>query len=125
MPLEMDPEVRARWTAALRSETYLQGRGNLREFDTFCCLGVLCDLAVSDGVVAMEVDENGCWSYEGRGDYLPLPVKEWAGIPGDGEDPQVAVDMGEGVEGVGLASLNDDYRWTFAQIADAIDGGAA
>ena len=34
-----------RWIAALRSGEYAQGKGYLRTHDdTFCCLGVLCDV---------------------------------------------------------------------------------
>ena len=32
------------WLAALRSGKYVQGKGRLREDDSFCCLGVLCDV---------------------------------------------------------------------------------
>ena len=40
----MTPEFKAAWVAALRSGKYQQGRGALRKGDTFCCLGVACDL---------------------------------------------------------------------------------
>ena len=55
--LEMNPEIRARWVAALRSGAYEQGTSRLRDAsDRRCCLGVLCDLAEQDGVVAGMVD---------------------------------------------------------------------
>lgn len=39
------------WIEALRSGEYKQYRGALRGLrgDSFCCLGVLCDLAAKDG----------------------------------------------------------------------------
>lgn len=42
----MNRELRDRWVAALRSGKYTQGRRKLRntQNNTFCCLGVLCDL---------------------------------------------------------------------------------
>lgn len=47
----MDPDLRARWVAALRSGKYSQGVGRLRVerlypngSPSFCCLGVLCDI---------------------------------------------------------------------------------
>lgn len=45
MPFKkMNPEVKERWVAALRSGKYRQTRGTLNEGDvSFCCLGVLCD----------------------------------------------------------------------------------
>lgn len=40
-----DPEVKAKWLAALRSGKYDQGYRALRPTpDTFCFLGVLCDV---------------------------------------------------------------------------------
>jgi hypothetical protein len=42
--MKMNPEVKARWVAALRSGEYLQGTSTLRIGDQFCCLGVLCDI---------------------------------------------------------------------------------
>ena len=144
--LEMNPEIRARWTAALRSGEYEQGRSVLRHNDLFCCLGVLCDLAVKASVIVAHKGGNGVWFY-GRDlaadappdadwtewdETLPDQVMEWAGItPTDiGAStgvPRVVVvpDDGDRPEDIGLASLNDDYKWTFAQIADAIDGGTS
>jgi hypothetical protein len=40
----MNPEIKAKWIAALRSGEYAQGRYALRDGDHFCCLGVLCDV---------------------------------------------------------------------------------
>lgn len=45
----MDPEIKAKWVAALRSGKYKQGRGRLRSGDEFCCLGVLCDIVYPQG----------------------------------------------------------------------------
>ena len=54
----MKPEIQAEWVAALRSGEYKQGTGVLRsEANEFCCLGVLCDLAVKAGV-AVEVQQK-------------------------------------------------------------------
>lgn len=40
----MNPLIKAKWVAALRSGNYKQGAGFLRQGNNFCCLGVLCDL---------------------------------------------------------------------------------
>ena len=45
----MKPEIKKQWVQALRSGEYKQGRGQLKQGATFCCLGVLCDLAVQSG----------------------------------------------------------------------------
>jgi hypothetical protein len=121
----MDPGIRARWTAALRSGDIRQAREVLNDGEgRCCCLGVLCDLAVADGVIEPAVyDEvEQSWVYlDGEARILPLAVACWAGIAG-----QKAVDLANPVvmadgEPAPLASLND-HGSTFAEIADLIDG---
>lgn len=45
---KMNPEVKAQWLEALRSDDYTQARCALRRDDeigtSMCCLGVLCDI---------------------------------------------------------------------------------
>lgn len=42
----MNAELKAKWLAALRSGEYVQGEGRLRgEGNSYCCLGVLCDIS--------------------------------------------------------------------------------
>jgi hypothetical protein len=133
MPLEMDPEIRARWTAALRSGEIPQVESVLNDGQGRCCLGVLCDIAVADGVVPEPVfdDLHEVWSYIGSYQLLPDEVTAWAGFTADDldeGDPVVTVQHRDREAGVvapfGLAELNDD-GWTFGEIADAIDGGEA
>jgi hypothetical protein len=126
--LEMNPVIRAQWTDALRVGGYQQGHNALRLGEAFCCLGVLCDLAEQAGVTQAREDEAvGGYSYDGLGDLLPESVREWAGL--DASGPVVTVENYPGLEGQPtdreLVELNDDERWDFARIADAIDGGAA
>lgn len=40
----MNEEMKAEWLNALRSGNYKQGEQKLRDYDHYCCLGVLCDL---------------------------------------------------------------------------------
>ena len=53
---KMDPTIKARWVAALRSGDYNQGHGRLHTkengISSFCCLGVLCDLANKENIVS-------------------------------------------------------------------------
>lgn len=37
-------EFATKWIEELRSGNYMQGNGTLRREDTYCCLGVLCDV---------------------------------------------------------------------------------
>ena len=45
MENKLDPELKAKWLAALRSDEYKQGKYCLNIEGEFCCLGVLCDIA--------------------------------------------------------------------------------
>jgi hypothetical protein len=122
MSISMNPEIRAQWCAALRSGQYRQGRLTLRRSDSYCCLGVLCDLAVRAGVLddatagPIAGDEDaGRMRYDSRSRYLPPSVQKWAGLVSN--DP--VIDAGRS-----LAEVND-AGYTFAEIADLIDGGAS
>lgn len=42
--MSMNPELKAKWVAALRSGEYEQITGSLKEPDGYCCLGVLCEV---------------------------------------------------------------------------------
>lgn len=120
--LDMDPGIRAQWTAALRSGEYRQGQAVLRSInDRFCCLGVLCDLAEKAGVIRAHKTPDD-WAYDGEDAYLPEAVMDWAGITDASPHVNVPSSMEDDPS---LTSLNDDEEWTFDQIADAIDGGAA
>src|SRR6478736_3165412 len=99
----MNQEIKERWLAALRSGEYKQADGYLNimsldpeqtEFDGFCCLGVLCEIAVADGVVQKQrVAGNSFFEYGDpeRGDWdhsvLPVSVRDWAGL--DDTNPSV------------------------------------
>jgi hypothetical protein len=117
-PLEMNPEIRARWTAALRSGEYRQGRNYLRRNDRFCCLGVLCDLAEKAGVAIRDPHPagDGSYTYGANCGTLPREVFLWAGLAES--SPSIRLEDGT----YDLTECNDEERWTFARIADAIDG---
>lgn len=59
----MNPELKVRWLAALRSGSYRQARKSLQTVPPdgqagFCCLGVLCDLIAPDHWDWIEEREN-------------------------------------------------------------------
>ena len=124
----MIEEIKADWLTALRSGEYKQGKGFLKNslggIAQYCCLGVLCELAVKAGVVEKsEVDEDEyVYTFDGQSSYLPPKVATWADIHYQGKlyresdtgsisDRRVSVD---------LAGLND-YKLDFAGIADVIE----
>jgi hypothetical protein len=135
----MDPNIAERWIAALESGDYKQGANRLHYMDAegskFCCLGVLCDLAVKAGVtVSYEVP---CSIHEKQADGstkkinttqieygeevdrsgfgLPRSVSSWARISGDGTRWVFT----SSVDGLSLSELNDNGA-TFKTIAGLI-----
>lgn len=117
----MNADVKARWVTALRSGKYKQASQALHRVagneHTFCCLGVLCELAVRARVVRKELEPGGmAFQYNGEGAVLPMEVMQWAGLPD--ENPLVVSDYGRNRR---LTGLNDIDRAPFTEIADLID----
>ena len=126
----MNPEIKTKWLEALRSGDYRQGRNVLKQQhgpkDTpqFCCLGVLCDLAIEDGLT-VEVDEvffneksntyyNDCY------ELLPEAVADWAGLPSVNPEVNIYDHEVDAADLTTIADLNDEGS-TFAEIADVIE----
>lgn len=111
----MDPELKDRWTTKLRSGDYQQGKGALRRRgkgrDLFCCLGVLCEIAVEDGQVhLLEQPEvvGGNYIYNEDAGVLPMGLEAWSGITSPDQRQE-------------LMDMNDEKGKTFLEIADWID----
>lgn len=118
----MNSEIKKLWCEKLRSGEYEQGKGSLRPDGnaelggySFCCLGVLCDLALAVPKLkgAWEKDYflvDGLAPVQMAG-LLPIAIAEWAGLYRGTEErnPQCT-----------LARLNDDGA-TFSRIADYIE----
>lgn len=144
----MKAEIAKKWVKALRSGKYKQGRGLLavvdptsKEVTGYCCLGVLCELAVKAGVIKPGTlrESMFAWSPESKITYgkeeeaygLPEEVIKWAGI---GSHQMLPFNQrGERVENgcISLANLNDGVKGyslkkhSFDEIADVIEATAA
>jgi hypothetical protein len=124
----MRPEIKKLWAGALRSGRYRQGKYTLRRGDEFCCLGVLCDLAIQQGLDLRATSAaSRATLYDGQRSGLPARVMKWAGLDRDfppSEWPLGWVNGGCPVPlpraGGTLAYLNDSGR-TFHEIAAAIE----
>lgn len=104
----MDATLKAKWVAALRSGKYKQGKGYLqRTPGKFCCLGVLCNVIDPAGWKGLK--------YDGRAATLPDSVQEMCGI-----NEVCSFTMSNDVPTDG-ATMNDNWGWTFDQIATAIE----
>lgn len=141
-------QVRGKWVEALRSGDYEQAKSKLQvtEVDSdsnkkigFCCLGVLCDLAVRHGVIDKPIEIHETYhshnEFDGEVDGLPPAVRAWAGLKQ--ADPDVEVPWGTvtdpewwewdhpgeehpETEEINIAELNDSHGFNFDQLADVI-----
>lgn len=114
----LDATLKARWTDALRSGRYHQGSHALRRTcgatsdvligsypDSFCCLGVLCDL-VDSSHWQSPMRDLGIVCYGSDHEMPPREVLEAVGLTT--------------TDAYRLAEMNDSGR-DFAEIAKAID----
>lgn len=124
----MNPEIKKKWIAALRTGEYKQGKGVLRDRDdNFCCLGVLCDIYKDDvgGVewkyrpinpLTADFSKDGYQLMDFSGAYigfshLPFVVRKWADIDSDGGE----------YDNKNNLSNDNDRGQSFLQIADIIE----
>lgn len=132
----MNPDVKAQWLEALRSDEFIQGREQLKgeiwnndedeviDFE-YCCLGVLCELASRAGVGGWDNTEGRETRYatpamvngfpDRSWSTLPYGVQQWAGISVC--DPAVRDPNGGRTT---LSALNDEGK-SFEFIADVIE----
>lgn len=112
----MKKSVAQKLVKALRSGEYVQGKYRLVTVDSdgtesFCCLGVLCNLATESGYGEWH---DTCYSAEDGSSnmtFLPKGVQKWAGMRSE-------CGILYGYEA--LSSLNDQGK-TFLEIADHIE----
>lgn len=129
----MKAEIKTRWLEALRSGRFPQTKGVLERTSRgiadelgnadevgFCCLGVLCSLAVEDGVIQRKEGVGGVALYgdgEGHSEAeLPDAVVRWAGL--DSTDPEVVDPARDRT--YSLAAINDTGG-SFEHIAGLIE----
>lgn len=128
---EQQAENRAKWVAALRSGEYKQAVGSLARQRrdgqrAHCCLGVACELAAAEGVVAPALrysDDAEFFVYPpverpddgsvGASGVLPTVVQDWLGLDSDNGH----------ISNEDCLSQRNDRGQTFEQIADVIEQG--
>lgn len=120
-------EVLDWWLAALRSGQYAQVKECLAKVigdqAGYCCLGVLCEVAVMHGVQLEKCAENNVHiSYDDEYLDLPRAVVEWSGLQNivvnnwiDTSNPRV------GESNRYASDLNDELNMNFQQIADELE----
>ena len=114
-----------KWTAMLTSGDYKKTTGALHRVKkngthSYCCLGVLCELAVKEGVIPKKsVSKKYEWDneifYLDEASELPEKVQKWAGLASSLGDFQ-----SRNYKETSLASLNDAGK-SFSEIAKLIE----
>ena len=100
----MNPTVKAKWIAALRSGEYQQGQYALRTPDNkFCCLGVLCDV-----VDPTKWGHDYSYSYDGNWDDVLIP----SGLSSE---------LGIGFATQDILSKKNDDGYSFNEIAEWVE----
>ena len=109
------------WVEALRSGKYRQTTQCLHDRDGYCCLGVLCEVAIDNGVKVKVSEGGGTTLYGGQEEKLPESVQEWAGLHDN-------LGYTNGFESIFINSdpydnlvKANDSGVAFASIADAIE----
>ncbi len=105
----MNKAVVKKWIKALRSGDYKQSRGWIRCEDTYCVLGVLCDLHIKEfdnsfgewEEYEFANNRRQMYSYQGVSRELPALVDLWAELP----HKVVSCLMEANDEGVGFKEL--------------------
>ena len=142
---DMKSDIKERWIAALESDKYKQTKSMLVNSYGHCCLGVLCELAVEDGIIEkieeqevdiiyddddFEVDEKLVFDFDGNpvmnysfdheNEVLPKKVQEWAGL--NNCDPLLySEEFGtDSVKEVRCSTANDELKKSFKEIAQLI-----
>lgn len=108
----MDAEIAKLWTDALESGKYKQGRLFLSKDDAYCCLGVLCEVAIKNGIALEICEDRGVKVYDGACAAVPDSILKWSGMRRS--DGFIFND------GCCLANLNDIDRLSFEEIAVVI-----
>ena len=131
MKKHLDEQLVRKWIDALRSGDYPQTKYRMRNFQGFCCLGVLCDIA--------DVNWNTIPSTSPtKNSYPPPYLMEKVAIDQKIKTSPLAKHMEEALNGSRftfrhldnntqgivanfLTTLNDELGWSFHQIADWIE----
>lgn len=111
----MNADLKTRWVEALRSCKYPQGPGALCRDGSYCCLGVLCEIAKEEYSIVVEPEVGSYYTrYNGE---TGMPGKELLSkFFVDGRVPMVSID-----DSLRELQEHNDKGIPFSKIADAIE----
>lgn len=107
------------WVAALRSGAYTQGTGAMKMDAKHCCMGVMQEVALRAGFQPKNEIQWGVTSQVESSIF-----REFYGLEPMFTDGTTVYLKTKAVLDPSLTSasvLNDRYKWTFDQIADAVE----
>lgn len=113
MTVKLTPNQQA-WVDALRSGKYKQTKGALQKGNSYCCLGVACDVAEKHGVYI----HTSCGEIEGGSLSGQSNVRDWL---------QIRHSFGavySDISNETLTRMNDTFDKSFSEIADFIEANA-
>ena len=102
----MKKDIAELWATTLESGRFEQGRQQLNRENKLCCLGVLCELAIENGVDVKKEEYRGEYRYNERNLFPPNEVTDWCEISIAGEKK--------------LSDYNDNHKFSFKEIARII-----
>ena len=115
----MNERIKQKWIKRLRSDKYEQGEGKLKSNDKYCCLGVLCEIAVEEGIAEWREYNNKNYIISSidtniSDTSLTRQLRGWAGIEVDDGLMLIAhndktFDLEPGFSFNEIAQLIEDY----------------
>lgn len=115
----MKATIRNQWIKALRSGEYAQIIGVLDSGKGYCALGVLCTLALNEGICTYS-EEHSIGAYDGRIRSLSFNIMNWAGVDWENDNEKGYLNFDLHGKKTSIAKLNDSGL-SFNQIADIIE----
>lgn len=117
----MNKEIADKWVAALKSGKYSQGTEYLHHMDydgteTFCAVGVLCDVIDPTGWKKNAIDEDESefiFAHHGYQHGIDDEIFEECGFRGNPKEPECPIHE--------IYKMNDDERVSFTEIAEYIE----
>ena len=103
------------WIKALRSEKYNKGNGSLRVGDSFCVLGIACDIYAKSHKIIWILDRKNIYSIINHSFTLPDEISKWLGLKTS------CASYHRTENSVSTLSLNNDNGMSFKKLADLIE----
>lgn len=108
-----------KWITALKSNKFKKGRGYLCSNDSYCCLGVACEVLKTPFEIKTEDDDSKVKFFKKQNHYLPRSLQISLGINYIGEFKNPIYINGYFYDN--LAELNDDSDLLFNKIGEIIE----